>query len=195
MGNKNGTPVLTEANVKSLCQTSGLSEEEVKAAFEQFKEAHPSGQMTKKDFGLMMQKALPKKAASKMDDHVFRIYDKDNSGKIDFVEFMVVYQIMAEGSPEDVLKQIFCVFDANADGSINPKEMQRLVRDMMLLIKDVDNPEQATKDMIASSAFAEMDENSDGKITADEFVTACLAQDRFSKMLALKIIDIFVDDE
>jgi Ca2+-binding EF-hand superfamily protein len=66
---------------------------------------------------------------------------------------------------------------------------------MMLLIKDVDNPEQATKDMIASSAFAEMDENSDGKITADEFVTACLAQDRFSKMLALKIIDIFVDDE
>ena len=29
MGNKNGTPVLTEANIKSLSQTSGLSEEEV----------------------------------------------------------------------------------------------------------------------------------------------------------------------
>ena len=84
---------------------------------------------------------------------------------------MVVYQIMVEGSPEEVLKQIFCVLDTNADGHINPMEMQRLVRDMVLLIKDVDNPEQATNNMVASSA---LDENSDGKITAGEFVTACI---------------------
>merc|ERR1711874_716772 len=115
--------------------------------------------------------ALPKKAAVKMSDHLFRIYDKDNNGKIDFVELMAVYQIMAKGSPEQVLNQIFLAFDTNRDGYINPKEM------------------------IATNAFKEMDKNANGKITADEFVTACMAQDSFSKLLAIKIMDIFVDDE
>merc|ERR1712055_733847 len=101
---------------------------------------------------------------------------------------------MSEGTPEEVLRQLFRVFDVNNDGSINNKEMKRLVKDMMGLIKDVDNPEEATKEMIASSAFSEMDSNEDGKVTADEFVDACLNQEKFSKMLALKVIDIFVDN-
>lgn len=135
MGNKNGVPVLTEHNMESLVNTWGLKEEDVKDAFDQFKTNHPTGQMTRKDFGFLMQKTLPKKAAAKMADHLFRIYDKDNNGKIDFVELMAVYQIMAKGSPEQVLKQIFCVFDTNRDGYINPKDMQMLVKDMMMLIR------------------------------------------------------------
>ena len=33
--------------------------------------------------------ALPKKDAGKMDKHVFRVYDTNGDGFIDFVEFMV----------------------------------------------------------------------------------------------------------
>ena len=47
---------------------------------------------------------------------------------------------------------------------------------------------------IAKSAFAEMDENQDGKVSCDEFVKACMERDEFTKMLTLKIIDIFVED-
>jgi len=195
MGSKNGKPVLREEDIVKLCQTSGKDEAEVRQIFDAFVEEHPNGKMKKKDFRKMMEQALPKKEAGKMDDHVFRIYDKNNDGVIDFVEFLVVYHIMSDGSPEEVLKQIFRVFDVNNDGTISNKELNRLVKDMMGLIKDVDNPEEATKDMISKSAFSEMDKDDDGKVSADEFVTACLSQDQFSKMLALKIVDIFVDDE
>jgi Ca2+-binding EF-hand superfamily protein len=196
MGNTNTLPTtLTEQNVKSLVNIWGLQENEVKAAFEQFKSNHPTGQMNRKDFGVLMQRALPKKAAVKMSDHLFRIYDKDNNGKIDFLELMAVYQIMAKGSPEQVLNQIFLAFDTNRDGYINHKEMKTLVKDMMMLIQEEDNPQQATEDIIASNAFREMDKNANGKISAEEFVTACMAQDSFSKLLAIKIMDIFVDDE
>ena len=47
--------------------------------------------------------------------------------------------------------------------------------------------------MIAKTAFGEMDKNSDGKVTTEEFITACLAQKEFTKLLSLKVIDIFIE--
>merc|ERR1712018_89558 len=97
-------------------------------------------------------------------------------------------------TPEEVLEKIFRVFDVNSDGTINEKEMQRLIKDMYGLIK-ADDPEAESKDLIAKSAFAEMDKDADGKITCSEFTTACLSQEKISKMLALKVIDIFVEED
>ena len=44
-------------------------------------------------------------------------------------------------------------------------------------------------------AFQEMDANSDGRVTQEEFVKACLNQATISKMLALKVIDVFTGSE
>ena len=63
---------------------------------------------------------------------------------------------------------------------------------------------------VAKTVFNEMDKNQvrnkiqikmmflkyfqDGKITVEEFSSACLRQEEISKLLAIKIIDIFVQD-
>ena len=107
MGSKNGKPVLRDEDVVSLAKTSGLSDKEIRDAFESFVKEHPKGQMKPKDFRQLMSSALPKKDASKMEKHVFRIYDTNNDGHVDFVEFMVVYTIMAGGTEEEVLTKIF----------------------------------------------------------------------------------------
>ena len=44
-------------------------------------------------------------------------------------------------------------------------------------------------------AFQEMDANSDGRVTQEEFVKACLNQATISKMLALKVIDVFTGSD
>ena len=107
---------------------------------------------------------------------------------------MVIFYIMSDGAPEEVLGKIFRVFDVNSDGTITKKELTRLIKDMYGLLKTED-PNIAAKDMIAKTAFAEMDKNKDGKVTKEEFVAACLGQQEISKMLALKIVDIFVEDD
>merc|ERR1712228_191309 len=168
--------------------------EEVKKAFDNFVAEHPDGRMKPMAFREMISHVLPKKDASKMEKHVFRAYDTNNDGYIDFVEFMVIFYIMADGSPEEVLGKIFRVFDVNSDGSITNKEMKRLVKDMYGLLKTED-PNIAAKDMIAKSAFAEMDKNEDGKVSLEEFTTACTGQEEFTRMLAIKVIDIFVDED
>ena len=82
----------------------------------------------------------------------------------------------------------------NSDGTITQKEMTKLIKDMYGLLKEED-PELAARELVTKSAFAEMDSNQDGKVTTTEFIKACLAQEKFSKMLALKVIDIFVEED
>ena len=129
MGSKNGKPILRDEDVVSLAKTSGLGDKEIRDAFESFVKEHPNGKMKPKDFREMMEKALPGKGdAKKMEDHVFRIYDSNNDGYIDFPEFMIIYFLMNEGSPQEVLSRIFKVFDVNGDGTISMKEMKRLIK-------------------------------------------------------------------
>merc|ERR1712126_708201 len=106
----------------------------------------------------------------------------------------MVFHIMSEGSPEEVLGRIFRVLDVNSDGTINKQEKSRLVKDMYGLIK-AENPQAQSEALIAQSVFTEMDTDGDGKITMQEFIAACLAKEELSKMLASKVMDIFVEDE
>merc|ERR1711981_782426 len=107
---------------------------------------------------------------------------------------MVIFHIMNDGTAEEVLGKIFRLFDVNSDGNISNKEMKRLVKDMYGLLK-AEDPNVAANNMIAKSAFAEMDKDEDGKVSLEEFQSACLGREEFSKMLAVKVIDIFVEEE
>ena len=63
------------------------------------------------------------------------MYDENNDGVVDFTEFMVMYYIMADGSPEEVLIKIFRIFDVNSDGVISTHEMRKLITDMYGMLK------------------------------------------------------------
>ena len=194
MGNKNGKPVLRDEDIATLTKSSGLDEAQVKSSFDDFIEKYPDGKIRPKVFHEMMSKALPKSKqdVSKMEKNVFRLYDTNNDGYIDFTEFMTTFLIMADGEPEEVLTKIFRVFDVNGDGSITMTEMTKLTKDMYGMLK-AEDPNIAAKEMIAKSAFAEMDKDKDGKVTLEEFINACMGQEEFSKMLTLKLLDIFVE--
>ena len=86
------------------------------------------------------------------------------------------------------------LFDVNSDGVISKKEMSRLVKDMYGLLKKED-PNVSAAELIAKSAFAEMDENEDGKISLKEFSTACLAEKDFSRLLTSTALDIFMEEK
>lgn len=192
MGSRNGKPVLTDSDKAELARTSGVPDEQIADMFNNFTKNHPNGKLNKHNFKDMMSQALPQKDMSKLEKHVFRVYDTNGDGVIDFVEFMIVFHVLSEGSPEQVLRKIFRVFDVNSDGSISIKEMQRLVADLYGLMEHRD-PHQASRELIATTAFREMDTNDDGQVTGDEFVAAVLAKEELSKKLTLQIMEIFSD--
>ena len=79
MGAQNGKPVLRDEDIRTMMKTSGLTEKQVKDTFKSFLEQHPDGKFDKKEFSAMMQKAMPKKDASKMEKHIFRSGDEISS--------------------------------------------------------------------------------------------------------------------
>ena len=82
-----------------------------------------------------------------MEEHVFRMYDINNDGRITSVsrscslpgvismeEFLLVFHVLSSGTPEDNLIKIFRIFDVNNDGTISMAEMEKLVKDMHVLL-------------------------------------------------------------
>jgi len=192
MGCVNGKPVLSDADLDFIATHTAVSREQVDRQYENFLARHPDGKITKRDFRNMMEACFPDSDTAKLESHIFRMYDKNGDGHIDFREFMIVLYVMSNGTPEENLKQIFRIFDINNDGSVSKKELGRLVKDLFHLFTKKDNPELEDNETLANKAFKEMDIDDDGKVTQDEFVRACLSQETISKMLALKVIDVFI---
>jgi len=195
LGCTNGKPVLSDEDLDFIANNTAASRDQVDEQYENFLGKHPAGKITKTDFRNMMQACFPDRDLSKIESHIFRMYDKNGDGHIDFREFMIVLYIMSNGTPEENLKQIFRIFDINNDGTLEPKELDKLVKDLFQMFTKKDNPDMASHEDLANKAFQEMDANSDGRVTQEEFVKACLNQATISKMLALKVIDVFTGSD
>ena len=151
--------------------------------------------MDRREFKEVLTKAIPKlnkESLKKVEKHVFRIYDTNSDGFIDFREFMVVFSILSGGDPTNMLKKIFRIFDVNSDGTISKEEMVTLVHDLHVILND-DTSHDKDSD-VAKSVFREMDRNKDNVVSEEEFVTSVLAQKKFSKLLTMKAVEIFADN-
>jgi len=194
MGCVQGKSVLTEEDIDFIARNTAMKREAVEIQYKTFLQKHPDGRISRKSFHMMMKECYPGADTEKLERHIFRMYDSNKDGHIDFREFMIVLYIMSNGSPEENLKQIFRVFDINNDGTITLKELQKIVKDLFLLINET-NADKASQEVLVKTAFHEMDENHDGAVSQSEFIEACMAQKKFSTMLTLKIIDVFIAED
>lgn len=184
MGNRAGTPVLREEDIHNFSEKSGMSEEDIKLKFSSFLKKYPDGKMDRDEFEELAKQLLPGAGCGGMDRHAFRMFDANNDGYIDFIEFMVIFHTMSGGAPEEQLRKMFRVFDVNGDGHISMKEMTRLIKDMQGIIK-AKNSNAENEDVMAKALFRTLDKDEDGKVTSDEFVTTCLTNDQIRSMLVM----------
>ena len=97
----------------------------IEEQYQLFLSNHPDGTISKKCFHTMFANCRPGGNVKKMSKHVWRIFDTNQDGVIDFREFITVLYVMNNGSLENNLKQIFRVFDIDSNGTINIKEVKR----------------------------------------------------------------------
>jgi len=151
MGNcVHGTKILTEEDIDFIAKNTAMDKTQVENQYQSFLKKHPDGRISRKSFHTMMKECYPGADTEKLEKHIFRMYDTNKDGHIDFREFMIVLYIMSNGSPEENLKQIFRVFDINNDGTISLKELQKIVRDLFLLINE-SNADQASQEVLVKT--------------------------------------------
>jgi len=108
MGNKAGKLVVTEEIVDTISRSSGIEAHKIRAECQNFLKDHPRGNMNRRDFRKFLKIALPKIDVKKMEDNLFRMYDTNMDGIISMEEFLIVYHIFSEGTPEENLTKEIC---------------------------------------------------------------------------------------
>merc|ERR1712218_408241 len=133
-----------------------------------FKQDCPNGRLTPPKFVDMYKLFFPSGNAEQFCDHVFRTFDTDKNGYIDFKEFLLAIDVTSAGTPEEKLKWAFRMYDVDGNGVIDLEEMTKIVQaiyDMLGAgaVKPTDTAEERAKNI-----FNRMDENKDGISTGEE---------------------------
>ena len=104
---------------------TGMSAEKVKEQHSQFLTICPDGPMTKEIFVDLSKESLGNEADD-LADSMFKVFDIDHSGTMDFTEYMLAINSTDLNSTEDKLKWMFDAFDGG--GSISVEEIDALLQ-------------------------------------------------------------------
>ena len=137
----------------------------------------PNGRMDVEEFKKIYNRMFPSGVDDKYAEHVFRSFDKNKDGQIDFREFVISISITSRGTLEQKLQWAFKVYDIDEDGYITRKEMLEIVKaifkmsrhnslsNSLSVSEDIATPEERVDDIIK-----QLDANMDGKLSEKEFI-------------------------
>jgi len=118
---------LSKEDIYYLKTHTRYDEKEIKEWYRGFKHDCPNGQLTKQTIIDICNQILPGGNSSTFVDQIFRIFDKDNSGTIDFKEFMLATDMTSAGTAEEKLAWAFKMYDKDDSGTIELSEMTDII--------------------------------------------------------------------
>eukprot|EP01128_Nolandella_sp_AFSM9_P010431 TRINITY_DN7206_c0_g1_i1.p1 TRINITY_DN7206_c0_g1~~TRINITY_DN7206_c0_g1_i1.p1 ORF type:complete len:1094 (+),score=255.51 TRINITY_DN7206_c0_g1_i1:127-3408(+) len=104
----------------------------------------------------------------------FSAFDSNKNGQVDFREFVAGLSVLMKGTEEDRLGLMFRAFDLDGDNFLSPEEILHIFRVSVLAHGSKVDDVELTK--VVNSLLNDIDENSDGKISFDEFKKAIRSQ-------------------
>jgi len=191
MGQSSSSPHkrLRKEDVEFLRKNTRYDEQTIQEWYKGFMIDCPHGRLTPESFLRIYSKFFPTGNAEDFCRHIFRTFDADQNGFIDFKEFLLAVNVTAAGSPEEKLDWAFSMYDLDGNGWIDLIEMTKMVKSIYKLI----GPEQEriltsdhseTPEKKAAEIFRKMDLNNDGRITREEFIQTCTTDNNLVQLLS-----------
>nr|CDS26583.1 neuronal calcium sensor [Hymenolepis microstoma] len=184
MGNALGPHrTLPKEDLNFLMNNTNFTKKQIKEWYQGFIRDCPSGQLSKKKFIEVYSSFFPTGDADQFCTHVFRTFDKDNSGKIDFNEFLLAINITSGGQPKEKLEWAFQMYDIDGNGTIEKKEMTEIIKAIYSMLGANEATVDLTPEARTEEIFDKMDSNHDGVLTRKEFMDGCMADQQLYSML------------
>ncbi|CAN7984110.1 unnamed protein product [Ixodes hexagonus] len=160
--------------IEILRKETLFTDAEIRQWYQEFVKEFPSGRVTLRQFKEAYRRQFPNGDPNKLAEHVFRTFDANQDGTIDFREFMCYLNVTSRGTLDQKLTWAFTMFDVDADGFIQKEEMVKMLTAIYKAIgyeptgspqDEAKKPERETERM-----FRLMDKNRDGKLSLEEFL-------------------------
>lgn len=117
---KEATPELFD----ELVHTTAFSSIEIKKLYEEFIKDFPKGYADRDGFKNAYTKMFPQRlGANKFAGHIFRMYDVDGNGRMEFREYVSGLSVSMDGTVEEKLQSCFRLYDKDRSGYITLKEL------------------------------------------------------------------------
>jgi len=201
MGNKNTktktrryTEALSDDEITALEGSTRYNRDEIKGMHGDFIGDYPKGTINKEQFVQGYKKhPLIKSSSSKYFEKLFEAFDSDQSGEIEFSEYLIALSVLQFGTSEDKLRLIFEQFDTDKNGKITSQELVSMITAIYKL-----NNSRASIRSNRSSSFSinidakekareimrKLDSDNNGTVSIAEFVSGCLADEELKQFLA-----------
>lgn len=189
MGNKSGkgkkdSTKLTEEDIQLLIANTNFDREQIISWHQGFLKDCPKGELDKKKFTEVYKEFYPQGKADKFCGQVFQVFDLDQSGKINFIEFLIAISTSTQSDPKKKLRLAFKMYDIDHNGKIDKKEMEKIIVAIYdLLGEERRKGENDPKERVIA-IFNKLDANNNGFLTEEEFVEGCSSDPVLMSFLA-----------
>ncbi|CAM2701580.1 unnamed protein product [Rotaria socialis] len=175
---------LSEDEIERLTKNTTYSKQQIHDWHQGFLRDCPTGKLDSKKFLEVYKKFYPEGKAEKFCSQVFKTFDADGNGYIDFVEFLIAVNITSHGDVREKLRLAFDMYDMNKNGKIDKKEMTKVITAIYDLLGEEHRKGENSPENRVKIIMAVLDLNDDKHISRDEFVEGCLKDEVLRQLLA-----------
>ena len=100
--------------------------------------------------------------------------DADDSGYLDLREFLLAIELVAARTPEEKLIWAFRQYDRDNSGQLDQAEMSKAMKSIYYMLNSIGDAPKNNPEEKAENIFRQIDLNSDGFLTMEEFLRGCM---------------------
>ncbi|KAM4691318.1 recoverin [Rhinophrynus dorsalis] len=186
MGNsKSGA--LSKEILEELQLNTKYSQDELCTWYQSFLKECPSGRISKKQFESIYSKFFPDADPKAYAQHVFRSFDANNDGTLDFKEYIIALHMTSSGKANQKLEWAFSLYDVDGNGTISKPEVLEIItaifkminpEDQKHLPEDENTPERRTNKIW--DFFGKKDND---KLTEGEFIQGIMKNKEILRLI------------
>ncbi|XP_076340316.1 frequenin-2-like isoform X2 [Tachypleus tridentatus] len=157
--------------VATLAKETYFTEEEIRQWYKGFLKDCPEGHLTEQSFLKIYKQFFPEGDTSTFASSVFRVFDENKDGAIEFEEFIRALSVTSRGNLDEKLVWAFKLYDVDNDGYITREEMYSIVDAIYQMMGNKAQPEteEDNPKRRVDKIFEQLDKNHDNKLSMEEF--------------------------